>query len=524
MGYAGQNDTGREAAGVRRRKGRGRMFSTDDLVAQAQAFAEEQWDRVQADLADLVAIDSAKGKPDAAAGAPYGPGPRRALDAMLAKARALGLEAHECDGHIGYADLPGCGPDVGGAGAQGRRQLGIIGHLDTVPAGAGWSSDPLTLTERDGLLVGRGVSDDKGPLICAVHAVRFWTERNARTGQAFPHDIRLLFGCDEESGMGDADWYLAHFAAPDFLFTPDAEFPVCYGEKGQFQALIESQPIGGGAIRDLSAGQAVNAVPGSARATVVAAPGQLTQATGITVAPAAGPDAAGLFTVEAAGVAGHAAMPEGSVNALGVLASYLLAQGVGTAAEQEWLRLVRAATAATDGSLFGIACADADFGPLTCVAGKARTVPAGPTASAPRFARFTLSIDCRFPTAIDCATLQQKVAAYLQQAVPGATLTPLSQVEPLLVDPDTAPVRALRQAYRAASGRDAAPVTMGGGTYAHHFPVGTSFGAEDLTRFPRPSWAGGMHAVDEAVPVAELKQALVAYIVAIGLLMDGDLA
>ena len=185
------------------------MFSTDDLVAQAQAFAEEQWDRVQADLADLVAIDSAKGKPDAAAGAPYGPGPRRALDAMLAKARALGLEAHECDGHIGYADLPGCGPDVGGAGAQGRRQLGIIGHLDTVPAGAGWSSDPLTLTERDGLLVGRGVSDDKGPLICAVHAVRFWTERNARTGQAFPHDIRLLFGCDEESGMGDADWYLA---------------------------------------------------------------------------------------------------------------------------------------------------------------------------------------------------------------------------------------------------------------------------------------------------------------------------
>lgn len=499
------------------------MFYSTDLISQAQKFTESEWDKVQADLADLIAIDSAKGEADESAAAPYGPGPRKALDAMLAKAQAYGLQAHDCEGHIGYADLPGIGPAAGGAGEGGRKQLGIIGHLDTVPAGEGWSSDPHALTEREGLLVGRGVSDDKGPLVCALHAVRFWVERNRREGTAFPHDLRMLFGCDEESGMGDADWYLQRYAAPDFLFTPDAEFPVCYGEKGQFQALIESAPIEGGAIRALEAGQAVNAVPGTATAVVLAKAGSMASTTEVQVEPQPGVFAGGTvpFKLTASGIAGHAAMPEGSRNALAVLARYLLESGACTDAENAWLRFVEAATSQTDGRLFGIQTQDKDFGPLTCVAGMARLVPA---ADGSKAVRFTQSIDCRFPTTATANGLLEAVKGYVKTSGLDATVKPLSLVEPLLVDPDTAPVKALRQAYREASGRDAAPVTMGGGTYAHHFPVGTSFGAEDIARFPRPDWAGGMHAVDEAVPADELKQALAAYIVAIGLLMDGDLA
>lgn len=499
------------------------MFYSTDLVAEAREFAESEWERVRDDLADLVAIDSAKGEADASADAPYGPGPRKALDAMLAKAREYGLEAHDCQGVIGYADLPGNGPAADGAGEGGRKQLGIIGHLDTVPAGEGWSSDPHALTEREGLLVGRGVSDDKGPLVCALHAVRFWVERNGRTGTAFPHDLRMLFGCDEESGMGDADWYLKHYQAPDFLFTPDAEFPVCYGEKGQFQALIESAPIVDGTILSLEAGHAVNAVPGTAAAVVLAKASRLTSTTEVEAQPQPGVFAGGKvpFKLTAHGVAGHAAMPEGSKNALAVLARYLLEAGICTDAENRWLQFVEDAASQTDGSLFGIQTRDREFGPLTCVAGMARLEPAGDD---PKAVRFTQSIDCRFPTTVTANGLLECVRGYVQASGMDATVKPLSLVEPLLVDPDTEPVQALRQAYREASGRDAAPVTMAGGTYAHHFPTGTSFGAEDLVRFPRPDWAGGMHAVDEAVPVQELKQALTAYIVAIGLLMDGNLA
>ncbi|MGI6590909.1 MAG: Sapep family Mn(2+)-dependent dipeptidase [Eggerthellaceae bacterium] len=499
------------------------MFYHEGLLAEAQEFADREWPKVEADLADLVAIDSAKGVPDEGAGAPYGPGPRKALDAMLAKAEAYGLVPHDGGGHMGYADAPGAGT------ADTRKQLAIIGHLDTVPAGDGWSSDPHTLALRDGLYVGRGVSDDKGPLTCALHAVRFWMERTAQTGECFPHDLRMLFGCDEESGMGDADWYLAHHEAPDFLFTPDAEFPVCYGEKGQFQARIVSKPIADGALVSLSAGEAVNAIPGVATAVVRVQPGRLPAASCIEVAPCpdrtAGSGESTCSMVTAHGIAGHAAMPEGAVNALHLLASYLVEAGVLTADETQWLAFVRDITGQTDGAYFGMQISDADFGPLTCVAGMARLAPeAGEGAADAPVCRFTQSIDCRFPTGTTAEELRDKVAATVQAAGLKAQVEPLSLVEPLIVDPDTAPVQALRRAYALASGVDAAPVTMGGGTYAHHFPRGTSFGAEDLARFPRPSWAGGMHAVDEAVPVAELKQALVAYILAIALLMDGDLS
>lgn len=313
-----------------------------------------------------------------------------------------------------------------------------------------------------------------------------------------------------------------------------------YGEKGQFQAQVSSKPIEGGAIVAFEAGDAVNAIPGTATAVVLAKASRLMSTTQVTVEPQPGifPGGKVPFKVTAHGIAGHAAMPEGAVNALHILAEYLLEEEVCTPDENAWLAFVRDATATADGAAFGIQTKDKDFGPLTCVAGMARLVPAEGDdvlandaseelawSQASKMAlRFTQSIDCRFPTTTSTQQLLDAVKGYAADHEVIEEVAPLSMVEPLLVDPETAPVKALRKAYYLASGVDAAPVTMGGGTYAHHFPVGTSFGAEDLARFPRPEWAGGMHAVDEAVPVAELKQALVAYIVAIGLLMDSDLA
>ena len=46
---------------------------------------------------------------------------------------------------------------------SGGKQIGIIGHMDVVPAGPGWHHEPYAVTEREGFLVGRGVLDDKGP-------------------------------------------------------------------------------------------------------------------------------------------------------------------------------------------------------------------------------------------------------------------------------------------------------------------------------------------------------------------------
>ena len=78
----------------------------------------------------------------------------------------------------------------------------------------------------------------------ALHAMKFWKDlQDAGEAPQFPYTLRFLFGTNEESGMGDVAYYRRHYADPAFLFTPDAEFPVCYGEKGGFDGLLSSKPL-----------------------------------------------------------------------------------------------------------------------------------------------------------------------------------------------------------------------------------------------------------------------------------------
>ena len=479
------------------------------LLEEAREFAGAEWETVLDDLAKLVAVDSHEDLSRAGEGAPFGPGPRAALDAATQMMAGYGFDMHDCQGYCGYFDIPG----VSG------RQLGIIGHLDVVPAGDGWTREPFELAREGGLLFGRGVTDDKGPFLMGIHALRFWRDRLAREGREFPVNVRVIFGCSEETGMADADYYLEHHPAPDFLFTPDADFPLCYGEKGQFQVRVTSKPMPGGIIAALRGGTAPNGVPGSAEAIVRCTVSSLPAAERITVdedwdAALVGGDICGnyggLARVRARGVSGHAAMPEGSVNAIDVLAAYLLENNLCDADEREWLEFVRSVTGATDGAGLGVACEDDDFGPATCVGGMAGT----------KGDRFTQTIDVRFPTTTNLGQLHAKVGAVA--AAIGATVDTINEVEPLLVSPDSPQVQALRAAYEQVTGEQARLFTMGGGTYAHHFPVGVSFGAMDEGRFPPIPGVGGMHAADEGVQEECLREALVIYIVALGNLFALD--
>lgn len=483
------------------------MFEERTIMEEAKAFLADEWETVIGDIADLIAVESTRGEADEAAEAPYGPGPRAVLDCALAKAEAYGFAIEDAQGQVGIADWRGAD----------ERQLLIIGHIDVVPAGDGWHFPAFELTRKDGFLIGRGTTDDKGPLLCALHALRFWKQRCEARGELPPHSVRMLFGCNEETGMQDADWYLAHYPAPDFLITPDAEFPVCYGEKGQLQVLLKSAPLIGGDILEFESGMAVNAVPSSATALVRTKKGRLPETDRIAIEPCWEPEVAngvacgcfeGTVRVRARGIGGHAAEPEGSLNAIKILVDYLLGQGIGTVEERRWLGFVKRIVDVTDGSGLGIAASDDDFGPLTCVGGMARR--AGD--------RFTQTIDVRFPTTTTIAGMLAKVDEAVAEI--GAVAEPLSQVEPLLVDPNTPQIRALKEAYEQVAGRTAAPFTMGGGTYAHHFPVGVSYGAMDDETFPKPAWVGSMHGADEGIAEDALKQALLIYIIAFGKLLD----
>lgn len=77
-------------------------------------------------------------------------------------------------------------------------------HLDTVPAGSGWSSDPFTLTERDGRLYGRGACDAKGPLVAMVEALRML----AASRHSWSGTLMGVFTADEEVASEGAKFYV----------------------------------------------------------------------------------------------------------------------------------------------------------------------------------------------------------------------------------------------------------------------------------------------------------------------------
>ena len=299
---------------------------------EALAYADAVWGDYLRDLADLIAVPSVVDMADARPGAPWGGPCREALDRALAVARRLGLRTEDGEGYLGYAELPG---------ASAAHVAGIA-HVDVVPAGEGWEGDPFVLTRREGCLVGRGVLDDKGAALALVYAAAFFV------GRGLPGDvgIRCLLGASEEAGMQDVRWYRAHYEQPLFCFTPDASFPVCCGEKGGVNAFFSHPLEREGAIASLRGGTARNAVPDTAEAVLRAPSDGLPRMEGVEVTPLDD----GLTRVRARGRGGHAAMPEGSVNAVGVLVDYLVAAGVGTAGERAFLALEQRLLSCTDGS------------------------------------------------------------------------------------------------------------------------------------------------------------------------------
>lgn len=498
--------------------------SPEKINRAIDTYVNEHWEDVLADLQTLISIPSFRedDKANPQENAPFGPGPRRALDAALEIAGRMGFETHDVDGYIGYADYRGeedagdtAGASTGAMGAADatsaadataagegehvdtdapRRQIGIIGHVDIVPAGPGWNVEPYAVTRKDGFLLGRGIADDKGPVIVALHAMNVWKQ----LGVTLPYDLRFLFGAAEETGMEDVPYYRERFQDPDFLFTPDAEFPVCYGEKGHYDGTLVSRPLQNGRIIDIQGGTAPNAVPGSAFAVVncdnAVTANTLPAAERITVTDLGN----GTVRIDAQGKCQHASIPEGGINAIGILVDYLLANGLCAEDERAFLQLEQQLLSCTDGSCFDCACSDKDFGSLTMVGGMI-SLEGG---------SMRQTIDCRFPTCITADEIEMHIRR--ASCACGASIWRDSCMEPFLVDPQSPEIQTLLRAYNEATGENAKPFTMGGGTYARLFSNAASFGPEKPW-VPVPDWVGGMHSPNEGMREEDLKEALRIY-------------
>ena len=208
----------------------------EQLKREVDAFVDEVWEDVVADMDRLVRHDSVEDLEHAEPGKPWGPAANDALVEAERMAERLGLEVTDLDGYLGFADVPGAsGPE---------RYVATIAHTDIVPTGEGWNFPPLAVTRKDGMLIGRGVADDKGPFVLSLYAAHFFARR-AAAGHGLPYTLRCIIGNNEETGMGDVPYYLERYPEPLFCFSPDAEFPLICGEKGLYGGEFASGTVAG---------------------------------------------------------------------------------------------------------------------------------------------------------------------------------------------------------------------------------------------------------------------------------------
>ena len=344
--------------------------------------------------------------------------------------------------------------------------VAVLGHLDVVPEGDGWSIPPYEGRVENGRIYGRGSMDDKGPTYAALYGLKAIKD----SGLPMKRRVRVIFGLNEETGSEDMKYYAQHCGEfPVVGFTPDAEYPVINGEKGllieTYGCKLEQQPAAALRLLKLEGGTAANIVPAYAKAVFACAPALAEElaarkAEGITCTVTA----EGL-TVEAEGVSAHGAMPEEGVNAIGRLMIFLntlplegqLAVAVKLIAEKIGME--------TNGKSLGIYLYDEVSGELSNCMG----VIAGDENE------LTVSLNYRYPVtkSVDqCRPVVQEVFA-----ANGFYVVDSRYDEQLYVAPESELVQKLMSVYTEYSGRNDAPKSIGGGTYAKSMPNVVAFGA-----------------------------------------------
>lgn len=207
-------------------------------------------------LQELLAIESVARRDQEK---PFGNGVAQALDYTLSLCQRMGFHTKNADGLYGYAEI-----------GDGAEIIGCLGHLDVVPAGDGWHYPPYAGTIDGGRLYGRGTIDDKGPTLIALFAAHDVAQAYERAGKPMPRRIRFIFGQTEESGpWDDMAAYVAHEEPVRFGFTPDADFPAIYCEKGILRLHL-TMPLTGSGILDAKGGTVVNMVPDACTVTTAA--------------------------------------------------------------------------------------------------------------------------------------------------------------------------------------------------------------------------------------------------------------
>ncbi len=443
-------------------------------------------DELMEDLYSLIRINSVKDLENKTDENPVGPGPAKALHKFLEIGERDGFITKNIEnvaGHIEYG--------------EGDETLGVLAHVDVVPTGDGWNTDPFEPVIKDGKLYARGASDDKGPAIAAYYALKIIKDLKLPVSKK----VRYIIGTDEESGWYCMDRYQANEKMPDFGFSPDAQFPIINGEKGIATFLLTFPNLdtnGEIQLKAFHSGLASNMVPGNATATITGSSLETIKQSFETYikdhslsgsAEVNGNE----LEMTLVGKACHAQNPSLGVNAGTHLANFLKDVVLDAAGKKYVSTIANFLHLDPAGKLTGINHTDSIMGELT---------------SSPNIFVYeqsgdkTVALNVRFPKGTDADAIVKQLTSKLTDvsvvAEPGVKGTHyVPATDPLVV--------ALLGAYEDNTGEKGAEKTIGGGTYGRLFERGCAFGAMF------PGREDTMHQANEYMYVEDIFKSAVIY-------------
>lgn len=446
------------------------------------------------DLFRLLEVESVREDDLATKEAPVGPGPKRALEEFLAMAEEDGFETEQFGPWAGHIKI-----------GSGDELLGVLGHVDVVPVGTGWETDPFKPQIINDRIYARGSSDDKGPTVAAYFAIKLLRE----LGVEFNKQIHLIIGTDEESGWQCMDYYFQHAPMPDLGFSPDATFPIINGEKGNVSALFDIK-LGENIEADnhlvkLTAGLRANMVPQDATAIV-----QTNDADEVLKAfnqfvnkydALSGESSieGGQITLQLVGKAAHGSTPEKGVNAGTHLAKFLENYQFDSKGAQDTINLLaRELFEGFDGSKIGVNYTHEVMGDVSMNVG---IINFDESKGANIDANF------RFPEGTNPDKIQEQINTDLLAY--DVLVTMSDSKEPHYVPGDDPLVKTLLDVYERQTGEKGVEQTIGGGTYARLMPRGVAYGA----LFPNS--IDTMHQANEFISLEDLFKAAAIYAEAI---------
>lgn len=421
------------------------------------------------DLAALVAVPSVMDPASAEPQAPFGTGVRKAFDTFASIAEKKGFSVRDFDGYALDARL-----------GEGEDYIGVLGHLDVVEARdqKGWDSDPFVMRQDGDLLYGRGVNDDKGPLLAALYAA--WLIREQ--GLPLRHPIRIIAGGAEETTWECMEWYFQKNPQPLCGFSPDGNFPIVNGEKGILQVRFlfpKTQGV------TLASAKRVNFVCDDLQ---VELPFDIAGERAVEK------------TQEKAGVRLHykgksalSRNPQRGDNAIFHFVKDLAARSC-TGGLQDALTMIREQFLDDFyGEKSGLAAQDPAMGNNSVCVMSMSTCAQG----------IEVCVDVRYVKSVSEEALRRRLSQIADRY--HASLEILRHKRLLYVDADSELIRALKRAYARVMDEEAQVFTKGGASYARVLDHGVAFGATFDGEDPRP------HMENECQRISSLLKACAIY-------------